>query len=115
MSKAEVVFLETWGRRPLLQQVNYSDLVPPDDFSAKKKWRFDFQVPNTKLLIEIQGSGYGHGGSSSSHTNDIAKYRSAVMAGYTILFLNAAETLNRPDLAVEYVEDALEAHGYGRN
>lgn len=103
-----------WGELaanyPLIPEVLYSDLVSEDDYHSDRKWRFDFRVEGTKLLVELQGYGMGHGGRAQSHRNDITKYRSAVCAGYVVLLLNSKETLERPDIAAEYLEEAILAH-----
>lgn len=113
-SKAEAALTEAaknhFGEGYLIEQVKFKDLVDELNYNSHRRWVFDYLIKGTNILIEVQGSGYGHGGSAKSHANDIVKYRSAVTAGYVVLLLNAKETLDRPDLAIEYIEEAVAAH-----
>jgi len=114
MNEVEIILHNQWkGSRRLLPQIKYSDLVPDTDYYSSRKWVFDFQLEGTKILVEVQGSGgYGHGGNTKSQVSDVTKYRSVVVAGYTVLMLLAAEVRDRPDIAVENIEDLLRNHGY---
>lgn len=87
MSDAEREFffyLKTLAPPALIDQLSYNYRFHP-----RRKWRFDFALPDIKIAIEIEGVFYS--GRTSRHTTaagyaqDCEKYNNAVLAKWWIL------------------------------
>lgn len=82
-------------------------------FARPRKWRSDFRVVGTKILIEFEGGLFkkraaGHS-SVSGILRDVEKYNAAAIAGWTVIritpkFIPTGE-------ALKWVEDALKSIG----
>ncbi|MGN5619224.1 DUF559 domain-containing protein [Acinetobacter sp. Brlt_5] len=77
------------GEAKLVQQLKALkiDFVQEFKFHTSRKWRADFHIKNTKLLIEVEG-GIWSGGRHTrgkGYLGDMEKYNTATMMGYQVL------------------------------
>ena len=56
-------------------------------FHTTRKWRADFHIKNTKLLIEVEGGIWSGGrhARGKGYLGDMEKYNAATMMGYQVL------------------------------
>jgi very-short-patch-repair endonuclease len=59
------------------------------EFSAKRKWRFDFAWPEQKVALEIQGGVHSSGRhtSGTGYHKDMEKLNRAQLAGWIVLLV----------------------------
>ena len=77
------------GEAALIQQLRALkiEFVQEFQFHTTRKWRADFHIKNTKLLIEVEG-GIWSGGRHTrgkGYIGDMEKYNAATMMGYQVL------------------------------
>ncbi|MDQ8954571.1 DUF559 domain-containing protein [Acinetobacter rudis] len=62
-------------------------------FHQDRKWRADFYLTGTKLLIEVEGGIWSNGRHTRGrgYQADIEKYNAAAMLGYTVLRFSTAD------------------------
>ena len=77
------------GEAALIQQLRALkiEFVQEFRFHTARKWRADFHIKNTKLLIEVEG-GIWSGGRHTrgkGYIGDMEKYNAATMMGYQVL------------------------------
>ncbi|MDO5541740.1 MAG: DUF559 domain-containing protein [Acinetobacter sp.] len=77
------------GEAALIQQLRALkiEFVQEFKFHSTRKWRADFYIKNTKLLIEIEG-GIWSGGRHTrgkGYIGDMEKYNAATMMGFQVL------------------------------
>lgn len=62
-------------------------------FHGTRKWRADFYLTGTKLLIEVEGGIWSNGRHTrgSGYQADMEKYNAAAMLGYTVLRFSTAD------------------------
>ncbi|HAV5501241.1 TPA: DUF559 domain-containing protein [Acinetobacter baumannii] len=73
-------------------------------FHPKRKWRADFLITGTKILIEVEG-GIWSGGRHTrgrGYIGDMEKYNSAAMMGFTVLRFSTEQV--KSGLAVQQIE-----------
>lgn len=95
-SKAEIAFRSYWDK-------HYEELFPMVEehrFHDKRRWRVDFANLEYKLALEIQGSGWGHGGSPASLKSDTEKCQQLAILGWTYFPILASDCTSRIDVAV---------------
>lgn len=95
-SKAEIAFRSYWDE-------HYEELFPMVSeykFHPVRRWRVDFVNHSYKLAVEIQGIGYGHGGSVKSLQKDIEKHQQLAILGWTYFPILASECTKRIDVAI---------------
>jgi very-short-patch-repair endonuclease len=67
-------------------------------FHPKRKWRSDYRIKNTKVLIEFEGGLFAQGkqghSSVSGILRDICKYNSAALLGYTVIRIAPNHVIN---------------------
>ena len=73
----------------IIKQTLKRPVVKEYKFHPKRKWRFDFAVPEIKIAIEIEGaifskSRLGHS-SGIGIKNDMEKYNAAQLMGWKVL------------------------------
>lgn len=77
------------GEAKLVQQLKALkiDFVQEFRFHEKRKWRADFHISNTKLLIEVEGGIWSNGRHTrgKGYLGDMEKYNTATMMGYQVL------------------------------
>jgi very-short-patch-repair endonuclease len=54
-------------------------------FHPKRKWRFDFYLPEIKLAVEVEGGMNGRHQRIGGFTGDCHKYNAAAMMGIVVL------------------------------
>ena len=87
--KVKGVKVESVGEAALIQQLRALkiEFVQEFQFNTTRKWRADFHIKNTKLLIEVEG-GIWPGGRHTrgkGYLGDMEKYNVATMMGYQVL------------------------------
>lgn len=76
-TKAEKVFVEAWAEHGYPE----SDITPEYKLGP---YRFDFAWPEAKVLVEINGLGYGHQRIAAIE-RDATKTRYAILRGWIVL------------------------------
>ncbi len=82
-------------------------------FHTKRKWRADFLITGTKILVEVEG-GIWSGGRHTrgkGYIGDMEKYNSAAMMGFTVLRFSTEQV--KSGLAVQQIEKMI--GGYRTN
>ncbi|HFG6966567.1 TPA: DUF559 domain-containing protein [Acinetobacter baumannii] len=73
-------------------------------FHPKRKWRADFLITGTKILVEVEG-GIWSGGRHTrgkGYLGDMEKYNEAAAMGYTVLRFSTEQV--KSGLAVQKIE-----------
>ncbi|MDC5019817.1 endonuclease domain-containing protein [Acinetobacter baumannii] len=73
-------------------------------FHPKRKWRADFLITGTKILIEVEG-GIWSGGRHTrgkGYLGDMEKYNSAAMMGFTVLRFSTEQV--KSGMALKQIE-----------
>ena len=88
-NKVKGVKVESVGEAALIQQLKTLKIEFEQEFQFHKtrKWRADFYIKNTKLLIEVEG-GIWSGGRHTrgkGYLGDMEKYNAATMMGFQVL------------------------------
>ena len=88
-NKVKGVKVESVGEAALIQQLRALkiEFVQEFKFHASRKWRADFHIKNTKLLIEIEGGIWSGGRHTrgNGYIGDMKKYNAATMMGFQVL------------------------------
>ncbi|MFL9576311.1 DUF559 domain-containing protein [Acinetobacter baumannii] len=75
-------------------------------FHPKRKWRADFLITNTKILVEVEGGIWMVGGGrhtrGKGYIGDMEKYNEAAMMGFTVLRFSTEQV--KSGLAVQQIE-----------
>ncbi|WP_445406212.1 DUF559 domain-containing protein [Acinetobacter seifertii] len=78
-------------------------------FHLKRKWRADFLITGTKILVEVEGGVWIAGGGSHTrgkgYIGDMEKYNSAAMMGFTVLRFSTEQV--KSGLAVQQIEQLV--------
>lgn len=76
-------------------------------FHPTRKWRADFHLTDTKVLIEVEGGIWSNGRHTrgSGYLGDMEKYNEATALGYQILRFSTQQVLT--GVAVEQIEKVL--------
>ncbi|WP_156189684.1 DUF559 domain-containing protein [Acinetobacter indicus] len=81
--------MESVGEAALIQQLRALkiEFVQEFKFHTARKWRADFHISNTKLLIEVEGGIWSNGRHTrgKGYLGDMEKYNTATMMGYQVL------------------------------
>lgn len=88
-NKVKGVKVESVGEAALIQQLKTLKIEFEQEFQfhTTRKWRADFHIKNTKLLIEVEG-GIWSGGRHTrgkGYLGDMEKYNAATMMGFQVL------------------------------
>lgn len=79
-------------------------------FYPKSKWRADFLITSTKILVEVEGgiciAGGGRHTKDKDCIGDMEKYNSAVMMGFTFLRFSTEQV--NSGLGVQQIEKIIE-------
>ncbi|EXI34644.1 hypothetical protein J647_3640 [Acinetobacter baumannii 846928] len=76
-------------------------------FHPKRKWRADFLITGTKILIEVEG-GIWSGGRHTrgkGYLGDMEKYNEAAMMGFTVLRFSTEQV--KSGLAIKQIEQLV--------
>jgi hypothetical protein len=67
-------------------------------FHEKRRWRFDYLVPELMTAIEIEGATFADGRHTrgKGYANDCEKYNNAQILGYKVLRYPIATLHNKP-------------------
>ncbi|HAV2830853.1 DUF559 domain-containing protein [Acinetobacter baumannii] len=76
-------------------------------FHPERKWRADFLIKGSKILIEVEG-GIWSGGRHTrgkGYLGDMEKYNSAAMMGFTVLRFDTQQV--KSGLAIKQIENLV--------
>ncbi|MCJ9253397.1 DUF559 domain-containing protein [Acinetobacter baumannii] len=76
-------------------------------FHPTRKWRADFLITGTKILIEVEG-GIWNGGRHTrgkGYLGDMEKYNSAAMMGFTVLRFSTEQV--KAGVAIKQIEQLV--------
>ncbi|MDH2535701.1 DUF559 domain-containing protein [Acinetobacter baumannii] len=76
-------------------------------FHPTRKWRADFLITGTKILIEVEG-GIWNGGRHTrgkGYLGDMEKYNSAAMIGFTVLRFSTEQV--KAGVAIKQIEQLV--------
>lgn len=74
-------------------------------FHPERKWRADFYITGTNILIEVEG-GIWSGGRhtrAKGYLGDLEKYNAAAVMGFTVLRFSTEQV--KSSLAIKQIED----------
>lgn len=76
------------------------DLIPEYKFHPKRKWRFDYALPDQMLAIECEGGIWTNGRHTrgKGYKNDMEKYNEAVKLGWRLLRYTPDELVSEETL-----------------
>ena len=105
-NKVKGVKVESVGEAALIQQLKTLKIEFEQEFQfhTTRKWRADFHIKNTKLLIEVEG-GIWSGGRHTrgkGYIGDMEKYNAATMMGYQVLRFSTEQVTSR--FAIKQIE-----------
>lgn len=78
-------------------------------FHPKRKWRADFLITSTKILVEVEGGIWMAGGGrhtrGKGYIEDMEKYNSAAMMGFTVLRFSTEQV--KSGVAIKQIEQLM--------
>jgi very-short-patch-repair endonuclease len=76
-------------------------------FCPSRKWRSDFHISNSRVLIEVEGGTWSGGRHTrgKGYQNDCEKYSWAAAHGWVVLRFTTAQV--KSGLAIEHIKTAL--------
>lgn len=78
-------------------------------FHPKRKWRADFLITNTKILVEVEGGIWMAGGGrhtrGKGYLGDMEKYNEAAMMGFTVLRFSTEQV--KAGVAIKQIEQLV--------
>lgn len=95
----------------LVQQLNLVGILIETEFRFHpvRKWRTDWHVVDTKILIEFEGGLFAKGKQGHSSINgihrDIEKYNNAALLGYTVIRVTPKHV--ESGQALQWIEQAV--------
>lgn len=68
-------------------KINNYELIPEYKFHPKRKWRFDYALPEYMIAIEIEGGVWNNGAHvrGRHYISDMEKYNQAQILGWRVL------------------------------
>ena len=105
-NKVKGVKVESVGEAALIQQLKTLKIEFEQEFQfhTTRKWRADFHIKNTKLLIEVEG-GIWSGGRHTrgkGYLGDMEKYNAATVMGYQVLRFSTEQV--KSGFAIKQIE-----------
>ena len=101
------ILLETEGLEFIPEHRLFAEHVGTGEGIRKKlddanlnDFRFDYALPQQRILIEVQGSGHSHS-HRSNQQRDWKKCNDAVMLGWSVVYFPAARVSKRPDVIID--------------
>ncbi|HCA5188186.1 TPA: DUF559 domain-containing protein [Acinetobacter baumannii] len=76
-------------------------------FHPTRKWRADFLITGTKILIEVEGGIWSRGRHTrgKGYIGDMEKYNSAAMMGFTVLRFSTEQV--KSGVAIKQIEQLV--------
>lgn len=78
-------------------------------FHPTRKWRADFLITGTKILVEVEGGIWMAGGGrhtrGKGYIGDMEKYNSAAMMGFTVLRFSTEQV--KAGVAIKQIEQLV--------
>ncbi|CAM0682810.1 TPA: DUF559 domain-containing protein [Acinetobacter baumannii] len=96
------------GEATLVQQLKTQKINFEQEykFHPKRKWRADFLITGTKILVEVEGGIWMAGGGrhtrGKGYIGDMEKYNSAAMMGFTVLRFSTEQV--KSGMALKQIE-----------
>ena len=105
MSKAEDTFLKAWEEHGISVHPIRQHTIEGIESDAGNLRKFDFAWPDYKLIVEIDGFGWGHS-TKKQKAEGAQKARDAVCLGWIVLHFTTAciNSKEKQRLAVETVK-----------
>lgn len=77
-------------------------------FNPERKWRADFHLVDTKILIEVEGGVWSNGRHTrgKGYIGDMEKYNSAAVLGYKVLRFSTEQV--KSGKAIEEIRQLME-------
>ena len=77
-------------------------------FNSERRWRADFHLVDTKILIEVEGGNWSNGRHTrgKGYSGDMEKYNSASLLGYTVLRFSTEQV--KSGKAIEEIRRLME-------
>ena len=74
-------------------------------FDVKRKWRFDYCIPDKRVAIEFEGGVFTNGGHTrgAGYSNNCEKYNAAAVQGWKVLRYTIKSMRNPKAVADEIV------------
>ncbi|WP_171405591.1 DUF559 domain-containing protein [Acinetobacter sp. WCHAc010052] len=84
------------------------EYVQEFQFNSERKWRADFHLVDTKILIEVEGGVWSNGRHTrgKGYIADMGKYNSAAVLGYTVLRFSTEQV--KSGKAIEEIRRLME-------
>ncbi|HAV5429455.1 TPA: DUF559 domain-containing protein [Acinetobacter baumannii] len=97
------------GEATLVQQLKTQKINFEQEykFHPKRKWRADFLITGTKILVEVEG-GIWSGGRHTrgkGYIGDMEKYNSAAMMGFTVIRFSTEQV--KAGVAIKQIEQLV--------
>lgn len=88
---------------------NLPELVSEYRFHDKRKWRFDFCLPELKIAIECEGGlhKYGRHNRASGYIADSDKYNMAQEMGYIVLRYTSQHINDNPSVMIDQIQRVI--------
>lgn len=76
-------------------------------FHSNRKWRADFLISNTKILVEVEGGIWSKGRHTrgSGYIGDMEKYNAAAILGFQVLRFSTQQV--KSGLAIQQLEQLV--------
>ena len=76
-------------------------------FHSTRKWRADFHITGTKILIEVEGGIWSNGRHTrgKGYIGDMEKYNAAAMMGFTVLRFSTEQV--KSGMAIKQIEQLV--------
>lgn len=91
----------------------YAAMTAEYRFHPKRRWRFDFAWPDSRLAVEVQGGTFSRRRSGHSSgmglQNDYDKLNAAAVLGWRVLQFSAKHLQETPVQVADVVREILEA------
>ena len=90
----------------ILQRLGYN-VETEYQFHPKRKWRFDYAIPNYRVAIEVEGGVWTQGRHirPNGFLNDMEKYNAATVMGWRILRTTPKDKMKLLPLIKDLIEN----------
>jgi len=107
------------GEEDFALQCRIYSILPEREykFHPKRKWRFDFALPDRMVAIEIEGGVWSGGRHTrgSGYIKDLEKYNQAALMGWAILRFTSDQVISGEaiDTVLQYLNDGVKLGSQG--